>query len=255
MWLLGTIESGVWTLARWATCDCKELSRRIRVNGQHSSAALVKAAASGMFPSGTQAVIERYECDTEEDLAEVFDLFDNPMSARTTSDKFAFYAGTHDDLAGLDPVLLGTICNGVARYKTSRKIDLKAKKAEVDQIPLTFPAREKGQYLNEPKVREFLRWAYGLSATKLPKALRETEITQCMFNDFSVDEKFARLFWERVFASSHDDPDHPTRQLYATLVELLAKDRRSRGRGKFVNVCSKMYRIFIKYEQLQQLAA
>ena len=81
--LVGKIERGLFYSPTWAVARFDK--HTTRMNGQHSSLALLECRR---FPAGLEATILEFAVDCEADLAELFDQFDNPQSARRMKVKY-----------------------------------------------------------------------------------------------------------------------------------------------------------------------
>jgi len=255
------LRIGRWTLCEWATCEVLELGQTFRVNGQHSSRMLAYCNED-IFPNGSVVLIHRYECDHASDMAAVFDLFDNPKSARSTGDKFAFYYGQHKDLPASHLLLADSITHGVARYHADQVRNAKRNK-EVVAVSDVFAPRERGIYLTRAQVRSFLLWTFTLSRTRLEmvkkdhfvdsgRLLSVAEVTEAMYGDFLKAPDVAQVFWNQVFTADNPDGDHPTRELHADLQRLYER-KKTRSTavpiGQFLRLCGSQFRKFRKYEK------
>jgi hypothetical protein len=87
------ILTGEMTAFRWAVGHVLSLQIRRRVNGQHSSQVFLKLTDEEWKMVQFPVVIayEEYDCDTEIDVATLFEQFDQHWSARSRED----YVGAH----------------------------------------------------------------------------------------------------------------------------------------------------------------
>lgn len=83
----------------WASAYCKETDSVYRVNGKHTSTMIFGIAENGGdLPKDFYVTIERYECDTMEDVAKLYSTFDSALSSRTANDIIQSFASTAKEL-------------------------------------------------------------------------------------------------------------------------------------------------------------
>jgi hypothetical protein len=112
--IIEKIRRGLFYSPTWA--HAKLNWQTMRVNGQHSSAALLECET---FPVGMKATIIGFEVDTEAEMAILFDQFDNPESARQMKDTIRAHAAVEIDLAECSVKTLQTILSGMEMASSS----------------------------------------------------------------------------------------------------------------------------------------
>lgn len=192
------IRDGVFHGPEWATATVRSLSGKcVRVNGQHSSTAL--ANANGSFPQGLSAIIRRFECDTVDDLPELFAQIDSPKSGRSRLDLHNAHLRMHPELSDVS-VSAASVCTA--------GISLSLRNFKAGRISDEASARLIHMY------RDFILWAssfMGRSHIKRPG------IVAAMFAMHLRDEDAASAFWRQVDKEDHPMPNHGTRKLAIAL--------------------------------------
>ncbi len=159
-WMAGLLQTKRFNRCDWATCYCKSDKKTYRVNGQHGSHSLQEVLSGGIadaiFPDGIPVFIQHWECDTPEDLPNVFDEFDQPEMTRTPKDKLGQYLSQHSDLEGVGRDFCGRMLNGVDW--ASRNLEVIRSTMPEDLIP--GRAYHRGRLLNIDSVREFIGYMY-----------------------------------------------------------------------------------------------
>ena len=198
----------------WAVVVDSATGTRYRANGQHSSTMLAQLEPQD-FPTGLLVTIEEYTTDDfAHDAFAIFNIFDHPRSARTNTDVMGLYRAQFDqELAGLNLSTLVALCGGLYFHENHR------------ENGRVWPPRERGLYLHDPAMRQFVLWAAGLDTTKHHWLLGKAGVVAEMYADFQADEEKAREFWTLVFRENHPDTDHETRELSTTLKEWAMKPR------------------------------
>lgn len=206
--LTSKIENGLFHSPKWAFAWLG--GKRFRVNGQHSSTALCQS--NGHFPQGLCAVIDEFSCDTEQELAELFEQFDNPISGRTTTDAINAHAKTE---ASLDDVPISAV------------------RRAVDGIAMEYCIRESKRVSKDERIRlvhthqEFIRW---FSAFYSDKAMSLASVAAAIYATWLKDKAAAHEFWSNVRSEGHPESTHPSRALAKWLREVRASRNYSAGR-------------------------
>jgi len=104
------IEEGKAILFNWSCAYVVSDDELYRVNGQHSSHAILNI---DKFPRGLKAVITEYACDTKDDLADLFAQFDPRSSSRTPADNIRAAQAARPKLQCLKPTIVNTIATGI----------------------------------------------------------------------------------------------------------------------------------------------
>ena len=208
------LEAGNFHAPKWAVA--KLGSRRIRMNGQHSSFML--ANANGHFPEEMNVVIDEFAVDDEVELGELFTRFDPPESVRPPREQLSALLAAGDLVKGGDgPVRrqrLERIASGLILAKSGfvgKPANAHARAAalhgDVDFIEFVWPfATAKG--MNRPAILAaiYLTWA---------KAKEQ-----------------AQAFWTQVRDESHPSATHPTRVLARALRDRIGAGSLTNDQGR-----------------------
>jgi hypothetical protein len=223
----------------WAIVVNTATGARYRANGQHSSTMLAQIAPEE-FPQGLLCTIDEYSTDNFiEDASEIFEIFDNPRSARSNTDKMSTVRAQFPDLREIKLELLVAIVNGVAHYEGMRE-------GGVVRTP-----RQRGMYFNEPDVRAFASWAASHEHARHSWMFWKPGVVSEMFTDLQADPEAAKAFWELTLTESHSDPEHETRECSRNLKELAPRPRV--GQDRLQKEAAKFWRRYRR--SLQAIAA
>jgi hypothetical protein len=95
LYLRSQLELGTFFSPQWATVEFN--GKLLRINGQHSSKMLAESShLVRMFPKWV--TVNRFRCDTEHDIAALFNCFDHTASVRTASDKMGAHKWVQKEL-------------------------------------------------------------------------------------------------------------------------------------------------------------
>lgn len=211
-WLRRLFDEGNFHTPKWATAELD--SKVYRVNGGHSSSMLNDL--NGEFPSGMSAVVDRFACDDYDDLAELFDQFDNRKSIRTTKDKINAHRAIHPELEDMAPTNISRALYGVG-WATAR----------TGRDKVTIDEESRVRLIHQHK--HFLCWANAFVG--LPRMGR-VGVVACMFKCFEKSQREATTFWNEVRDESNPDNKSPSRVLAIFLRDAMAK-RTSGNSNKF----------------------
>jgi hypothetical protein len=199
--LIDKIDRGLFYSPAWAVATLG--GKTTRMNGQHSSLALLQC---GTFPTGLQATILSFDVDRESELAELFDQFDNPQSARRMKDVLNAHAAIEAGLPDCSAHVLQRILSGIAVATGQFSNDTNSERAALMHIHT-----------------EFIRFAEKFSAIQ---HLLYQAVLAAMYLTWKRDAVRAWEFWTAVANERHPSADNATRVLARFLVGEVA------GRGR-----------------------
>jgi hypothetical protein len=189
-----------------------------RVDGQHTSTVLAECP-SELFPQTTVNVTYWSIEDVFEDGAILFDMFDNPKSARTSEDKMCFFRAQHPDLVTQPAKHLCKVAVTVkyaADLTDSEKWAKGYTEAFKDLPDVT--TRNMGEFYKDERWRKFALWSYQWHSAEyawiygMPISVMAVILFNWMAN---LDE--AQVFWSEVFTGSNSDPKSASRELVMQL--------------------------------------
>src|SRR5262245_25512527 len=234
------VKTGTFVSPTWAVVVDKNTGNRYRANGQHSSmvlAELTEAEWQTYFPKGLLVTVEEFTTDDlDNDTFLIFDIFDNPVSARANVDVMNLHRSHYADLADVSPQVLVNLMDGFALYQKGLKSPDGKSKGTV------LPPRQRGAYLENEETRKFAIWAAPFAATLHGWMLHKSGIVAEMVGHWNFDQRIADNFWQLVLNESHKDPDHETRELSRTLKDWASKPKVSQE--KFRKETAKQWRRF-----------
>jgi len=186
----------------------------MRADGQHTSRVLA-TCDEAIFPRGLSVTVNVYHLDSASDLPDLFDLFDNPLSARSNTDKMSVYAANYEELDGLDRGFLAKVARGIDYY---------LRDVSEAQSPLLLHVnREHGLYFEKPDSRTFALWLYQWREARHSWMFSKPGIIAEAYSDWRAFPVVAGEFWAQVFNESNPDPNDDTRELAATLKDWARK--------------------------------
>lgn len=188
--LIARINDGLFHSPNWSTAYAKFDQSTYRMNGQHSSTALVRCEK---FPVGLQAVIQRFTVDTKEDLALLFDQFDNQQSSRRMSDIINAHASIDDDLSCYPKRLLNACLAGIVYTKG---ISGRSDNSERAQLMYAY--------------KPFILFSSQFSGKDI---FLKQPVMSAMLRTYETHSKASEVFWRLVDTETHQCSNNPTRYL------------------------------------------
>jgi hypothetical protein len=167
--------------------------RRLRMNGQHSSAML--CSLDGKFPTGLKVHFDEYKVDQDWDMADLFRQFDDRRSGRSAGDVAGAYQG-------LEPAL-----HNVPRGPAKLAIDgIAWVRKTVAKLPT-----QKGdgvyEMFHDEIYHPFIKWIGEIFSIKTPE-MKLAPIVGAMYDTFEANEGEARKFWQQVAAGGIEFEDN-----------------------------------------------
>jgi len=209
------------------------------------------------FPAGLSATIVVYEVDDiDKDSADLFDIFNNPKSVRTNTDKVAFYTGGHPELKGLAPKFLNRIAGGIHMYindlkEQNKNAKEKDRDVRIENIP-QYSAREYGLYfVNHSINREFAQWLGQWQKSPNEFVMSKTGVIAVMRSNFETDRQFATEFWAQVFTEVGTNEEDDTR-LYSRKLRDWMLSRNKKDQDAFKKETSNTWKKWAKTRHEQE---
>lgn len=197
------VVAGKFTTAVWASAKCKEDGRVYRLNGKHTSTLFQQM--NGELPKGIEITVIRFECDSTQDIAELYATFDPRVSVRSQGDINRIYAATCDDIEGV-PIQFINLCVTGIHFAISEDSH------NTNASPEERSARIVGN-------ADFVLWVYDLIGTdiKTAKHLMRGPVCGAMFRTWNKNREASKKFWALV-KSGDSKSDCPTRKLERILL-------------------------------------
>ena len=185
----------------WAVAELSQdgKTRRMRVNGQHSSWALMKLLEENQLPDNITIRIDTYKVRTEADVVMLFRQFDARESARSREAIAHAYQGFQPDLSECNPNIIKSAAVGVGWY---RKNVLK------DDVP---PGDDVFQVVNETRLHPFFLMANGILGNGKSPELMTSPVMGAWFGSWLINPGRAGEFWRGVATGTlSEKPDAST---------------------------------------------
>lgn len=226
----------------WAKAVIDETNEEYRADGQHTSNVLATCDES-LFPQGLQVTVGTYRLTGTDDLADLFDLFDNPLSARSNADKLGIYIADYEEFRQIDRSFLNKIAHGIDYYYRDAI-------GAGHQGVTVFGQRQHGLYFHDPAHRAFALWLYPLREAKHSWMFTKPGIAAEIYADWQGHPELAQRFWREVMTESNPDVEDETRELATTLRDWAKKQPRVK-QDKFRHYAKK---IFDRYRRTHSVA-
>ena len=207
------VQDTTFNSPNWSLTTIGDSDHEYRADGQHTSHVLA-LCTDEQFPEHLLVTINTYHLDSEEDRVQLFDLFDNPNSARTNLDKMGIFIATHTDLAHIeDRAYLSKVAHGIDYHNREGKLE-------------THTARDFGMYFDVPVNRAFANWLYRWHEAEHAWMIGKPGVVAEIYADWLSYPALAADFWGQVITESNPDPDDDTRELARTLKDWSRKQPR-----------------------------
>jgi len=118
--LMDDLQSGRWHVPKWALAKCLEDGEVYRVNGKHSAKLLDRMIDEGIpLPEiACRILFEVYQCDTLQDVADLYATFDSRISARTPGDNLVHRSGMYPELNHISQGFMQKVTGGILIHET-----------------------------------------------------------------------------------------------------------------------------------------
>lgn len=175
-------EDGLLVTFHWSTAQFG--NRRLRMNGQHSSAMLCDL--DGAFPEGMSVHLDEYGVENDHDLALLFRQFDDRKSGRTTSDVSGAYQGLYEDLRGVPKEFAKLAIEGVGWWMK-----------QIEGLPVGS-GDDIYDLFGRSDLHEFIRWLGIDVLSSKTKEMHKTPIVAAIFATYDRNASAAKNFWVQV---------------------------------------------------------
>ncbi len=175
-WLESLVYSGEFIPPRWSLAELD--GEWYRVDGAHSSK-MLSALPPSDFPRNLIVVLDRFRCETNEDFATLFHVFNPQESVRTYTDEIKAHKHTVDSLLGTSDSAMRKVLAGVSLFDKLASGTAVSRRARLSYIHTDG---------------EFMRWA-GSFASCTGKVYCNSAIIASAYAMFLVNEDQADEFW------------------------------------------------------------
>jgi hypothetical protein len=201
------LRTGIFRDVTWAECTIGTDHTSNRGDGQHTSNVLCELEEE-KFPEGLSAMVMTYHLDDEvNDAAQFFELFNNPISARSADDRMHQYRSRYPVLEQQDipEAFLTKVAKIIAEYRNEANTE---GDDQSDWLTV-YPTRERGLYFGDAKCREYALWLYQWHSTKNFVTLLKLDPVLLVDSYIHWQEQpdEATVLWAEVFQQTNPDPD------------------------------------------------
>lgn len=200
------LNRGEFRPVTWASAHCKETGSTYRINGQHTSTLLSECVTVPEF----FVTVERYECETMEDVAKLYATFDSSMSSRTAGDIILSFAS-----------VIGEFANQNIKKKTYPLVVAAASYAKWGAGMYSIPSAERAETLLDHT--DFCIWVDGIihptdGEQKRALHLTRSPVVSAMLGTYMKSKSDSDEFWKLTRDETDENREDPTRILARYLV-------------------------------------
>lgn len=224
------LKRGEFRPVTWASAYCNETGGTYRVNGQHTSTILYELI-EGALPDFF-VTVERYQCDTVEDVARLYATFDSASASRSSNDIINSFASTVKEFAGLKKKTFALSVNAASFFKWGLGYH-------------SHPPPERAELLLQNI--DFTCWLDSILwesddevNQRDTKHIIRAAVAAAMLSTYSKSKSKADEFWKLVRNETADRKD-ATRVLAAYLIRSAARTNMKIRGGKEVVTFKEMY--------------
>lgn len=201
--LVDRIEKGEWLPCTWATVMYGGV--KYRMNGQHSSRAMMDAADH--LPDPCYVHHDHYNAESADGMGLLFRQFDARFSGRSKADVSGAYKGLVPELDNVQKPKAKLGIEGIAWYERV-----------IEKLPVPS-GDDVYQLLFRQQYHPFLVWLEGILSLKTPELMRAA-IVGAMYGTFLASGDGATEFWKHVALADLADDQDPRYMLSVELVKL-----------------------------------
>lgn len=174
------IRNGMALPFNWATV--KHDGRLVRMNGQHSSAAIIEVGAE--IPDSLAFHMDQFQATDRKDMVELFRQYDQRWSSRTAADIAGAYQGLVPDIAG---------CSRKVMKVAAEALSWCQRMVEGVDAPTGDNTYD---LLHDERFVPFFLWVNGIVNGR--KELLKKEVMAAMYKTHDASQSGATKFWREV---------------------------------------------------------
>ena len=195
------MREGGFRPVNWASTTCSETNCTYRVNGKHTSYLLsTMEDIPELF-----VVLERYHCDTLEDVARLYSTYDSKIQSRSVGDINRTFASCIPDLHEVSHKIINRVISAVCFHKAGGMSDFRQPQERAEEI---FDAVG------------FCLWTEQIltgGSTRINHLMR-VPVVAAMYGSYNKSKDSATTFWSSVRDETGVKPDLPDRKLARFLI-------------------------------------
>ena len=189
----------------WAWVHCKYNGKNYRLNGNHTKRVLSDLPMENR-PS---IIMNRFECDTLEEVAELFSTYDSKESARTTNDVNRAVFESCEALQGYPSRLAAVVVSAIQlASQVERGVEISTAR--------NVTAYERAKLAASQA--DFLQWVRSNFAFNTGRIFMRASVVAAMLLTYRKDASAALAFWIEVRDGTNPNPNAPSRVLQSFLM-------------------------------------
>lgn len=203
----------------WAVADCLADGQCYRVNGKHSSTAIVRFAED--YPERPLPTVQfqEYECDTIEDVVSLYETFDRLDAAKRAPDIIGEYQAAHPKLKTIPNKIVTEALSALSWLEYG---DDFTKKGTI-----------KERFVLVKEKAEFCKWLHELKTGKKGRNLiSRLGVTAAIYLTWEADKDEAAKFWQLVMDATGTLPRKGDRKLNVFLMKTVTGGNKARGQDQ-----------------------
>lgn len=203
------MTAGEFRYVDWAVAYCKENGLTYRVNGNTTSFAAVDMPVNNQDQVTPKqiAAFQEYDCDTLQDVVELWQQFDRADMSRNYVDINMSYAGLIPALSNL--AVSKQVVNLAVKGISYAKLDAQGVKA-------ANPSERAQTIIGEDA---FCAWFVKFLKGGNRNLFTRGPVAAVMFETWKLNQQEAEKFWAEVRDASHPNNKAPSRNLHSFLLE------------------------------------
>jgi hypothetical protein len=243
------LREGTFGSPFWKQCTIGDSDTMFRCDGQHTSWVLAELSEAD-FPQGLTVVIATYHLDSLADASPLFDMFDNPVSARSQEDRTGFYSSIHPELDGIPVAFLTKTAKIVGSYRQEMNSSLN----DEGEWLRVYPARERGLYFEDRTACEFAVWLYRFNNAMNSWILRlDTDLLAALVYQWTKSPHEATELWSDVFSSSSADPSSVSVELRDILREMRKTPSQKKRLAKVRRAIDRLWDAYLRSDKRESI--
>lgn len=185
----------------WVCAYCTATGVTYRINGKHTSTVI---SGLNKIPDYLKAITSKYECQTLEDVADLYATFDAKFTTRSVRDIYTVFGQSHPDLVEVQSHVLAICAAGIA-YST------------YENGATRVPTEEKARKLLE--YSDFVLFVASLSIRAAEyRWLARSSVVAAMHKTWQKSKTGCVSFWKSVRDGDDPDPQSSSRVLQRWLM-------------------------------------
>lgn len=191
----------------WASVYCRHNGKRYRVNGKHTSLVLREVP----YAARPAVTLVHYECDTPDEVADLFNTFDTRETTRTVTDVNRAVFNANDALKGYPVRLANGMTSGVCIVKAVKTEWAEGRQVDFNKLTRATNAAERARAVAEYTGTAL--WVRDNLNTLKTVIFERAAVLAAVILTREASQQEAEGFWLAVRDGTDPNPKAPTRVL------------------------------------------